>query len=354
PAPPRARVSLLLFLFAFFVALFAEAGVGALFAPRPALRVGDATHPLGLAPVRFASDLPQPDLVWPPARPAGSEPAPGSGPPERERPEPLQRVRVRGLAAPCTLEWRFAGARLRSEAPLDVLVDDAPRSVAPGRPLDLSPGQELALGPLRARLQGPSALLLCGLTAAGKALGLLLVVALLALLGGRALLAEIGFRRPAWGAELRAGAAGLLAYLPLYGLSVALTYALGRALDLPLENHPLIDVVAREGDPRVVALVALGAVGLAPVLEELLFRGLLLQGAQRAVGRGLALLATSLAFGLMHPGFASLIPLTGLGALFGALRLTAQDRSLLSAVTAHAAFNALNLSLLVAVLGCIP
>ena len=68
------------------------------------------------------------------------------------------------------------------------------------------------------------------------------------------------------------------------------------------------------------------------------------------LGRTGALIASALAFSLIHQGFASLVPMFGLGLLFGAIRLSGKG-SLYGAIVAHAFFNALTLALLFAIGG---
>jgi len=87
--------------------------------------------------------------------------------------------------------------------------------------------------------------------------------------------------------------------------------------------------------PLVVDLVALAL--LPAVCEELLFRGLLLS-ALAPTSRGLALVATSLAFGAFHYSVYKFLPTAALGLILGLAALRAQ--STLASVVVHGVNNA--------------
>lgn len=89
--------------------------------------------------------------------------------------------------------------------------------------------------------------------------------------------------------------------------------------------------------------LALATVCVVPVVEEALFRGVLLTGLMRRMHVAWAVLASGLVFGLVHlPDFKFAwypIPsLVGFGLLLAWLRL--QSRSLWTSITAHATLNA--------------
>jgi len=118
-----------------------------------------------------------------------------------------------------------------------------------------------------------------------------------------------------------------------------------------------LEVIARLGfnpevQPAVEALkkstawldrsaMAVVAVLLAPLAEELLFRGILYPAIKRAGFRRLALWGTSFLFALIHMNLVTFAPL-----LLFALTLTLlyeRTGNLLAPITAHAVFNILNL-----------
>ena len=133
----------------------------------------------------------------------------------------------------------------------------------------------------------------------------------------------------------------LMAYLPFALGWVALVVAYLQAmhgLGHRVPPQPLLEQVARQGLGAGTWPILLGAVALAPVVEELLFRGYLLGVLLPLVPGGVAQLLTAAAFGLMH-GLDYALPLGVLGLLFGWLRT--RHGALLPSMLAHAVHNAL-------------
>lgn len=86
--------------------------------------------------------------------------------------------------------------------------------------------------------------------------------------------------------------------------------------------------------------LAFMAIAVAPLTEELVFRGLLYNGIRRAQSPRTALLVTSLVFGLVHAASpAAVIPMIVLGLFLATLM--ERTGSLLACFVAHAAFNTL-------------
>ena len=114
--------------------------------------------------------------------------------------------------------------------------------------------------------------------------------------------------------------------------------ALMSALGQGVAPQQLVTFLA-EGDERQ-GLVLLFAVGLAPVCEELLFRGLAQGVLAGRMGAARGLLLTGGLFGLMHLGDpAAVVPLIGLGLGLGLLR--AASGSLWPPLIAHTLNNLL-------------
>lgn len=85
-------------------------------------------------------------------------------------------------------------------------------------------------------------------------------------------------------------------------------------------------------------LLALGLILVAPVVEELFFRGLLLRGLRGRMRAGPAVAVSGLLFGATHFQLVQLPALTAVGIVFAALAV--RFRRLGVAIWAHAAFNA--------------
>jgi hypothetical protein len=90
-----------------------------------------------------------------------------------------------------------------------------------------------------------------------------------------------------------------------------------------------------EGDPTHIVLVVLVTCIAAPLVEETLFRGLLLE-ALRPRGTGVAIVCSALAFAIWHFIPAALVYYGFMGAGFAAIYL---KRGLATSMAAHAGFN---------------
>ncbi|MFM7087618.1 MAG: lysostaphin resistance A-like protein [Cyanobium sp.] len=135
----------------------------------------------------------------------------------------------------------------------------------------------------------------------------------------------------------------VLMVLPLVALSGWLIEHLWRD---PGGSNPLLDLVLTSSDPRALACFAFTAVVLAPLFEELLFRGVLLPVLARRWGAAVAVLASALIFALAHLSLSELAPLFVLGVGLGWLRW--RSGRLGASVLMHALWNALTfLNLLV-------
>lgn len=132
--------------------------------------------------------------------------------------------------------------------------------------------------------------------------------------------------------------AGLALQLP----TVELTTLLGELL--PAFAHDdaaeaLVRETTRIDSPLRAITVPFAFVLVAPVTEELLFRGLLLPALATRHGNALAVVATSVLFGLFHLDLQAAVYATMMGLLLGAVRVRAG--SVLPAIALHAGFNAL-------------
>ncbi|MGB0579942.1 MAG: lysostaphin resistance A-like protein [Limisphaerales bacterium] len=86
------------------------------------------------------------------------------------------------------------------------------------------------------------------------------------------------------------------------------------------------------------------AIMLAPVIEELLFRGILYRSIKAAGHPHIALWGTSLTFGVIHASQLAIIPLTVLALLLA--KLYDRTENILAPILAHATFNAVNFLIL--------
>jgi uncharacterized protein len=145
------------------------------------------------------------------------------------------------------------------------------------------------------------------------------------------------------------GLAGAILQIPVLPLLYGpLLWLLDRTTE-ELEG-PARELTEKATDPLgVVLLILIVGIG-APIVEEIFYRGLL-QGAliKRGMRPGLAIAASSLAFGAMHLQLLQLPALVAFGALAGVLYH--RTGRLGSAIAAHVAFNMVTVVALLAVGG---
>ena len=186
----------------------------------------------------------------------------------------------------------------------------------------------------------PGALLIAGVALA-QALGALLVGAWATSprrgRGGRGLAVEVGLRLRA--VDVAAGAVLALVAVPVLGILIGVLVAAGLLELRDVDNTSLLFAGAERGTDFL--LVAASAALLAPLWEEVLFRGLLLRSLGRRLGTVPAVVLSSVAFGLLHAqpgrGFALVLVTGALGVLFAVV--TVRAGRLGPAIVAHAVFN---------------
>lgn len=192
------------------------------------------------------------------------------------------------------------------------------------------------LGARHAGLAGHAATIANG---AGAQLGMLLGV----LLHHRVLAPVGGGPGPSARMLLRSGVVTFLAALPLLLLTAQLwEYGL-RATGLPTARQDLIRILTELDSPVLLAAMVGLAVVIAPLTEELVFRGGVFRYLRTRWPRWAALLLPSVFFAALHvnwstlEGLSSALPLVVLAVIFSlAYERTGQ---LGTAVVAHACFN---------------
>ena len=110
-------------------------------------------------------------------------------------------------------------------------------------------------------------------------------------------------------------------------------------------GHTLCDARIQESTrPENRIIIALTAVLLAPLVEELLFRGVVFTALLQYLPRFWAFALSSLFFGLVHFNAVSLLPLSILAALFA--WSYEKTGNLWVPILAHSLFNVINLGLM--------
>ncbi|GMT49831.1 MAG: hypothetical protein IEMM0008_1370 [bacterium] len=106
----------------------------------------------------------------------------------------------------------------------------------------------------------------------------------------------------------------------------------------PLESNPIFTLLI-DGDSTFTFIsVSVMAIVLAPVFEEILFRGLLFRLLQSKWSTELAALVTSVIFGVIHFSLYALFPITALGMVLA--WSYQKSNSLITPIVAHALWNA--------------
>jgi membrane protease YdiL (CAAX protease family) len=127
-------------------------------------------------------------------------------------------------------------------------------------------------------------------------------------------------------------------------LEIVLTLALLPILQLDpdAKNQQLLSDLKEHRDVGTIVLFFVGAVIFAPIVEELLFRGVLLRGLLRRTEPVTAVLVSAVIFALVHwvgdPNTLPLLPaLAGLGVVLAVVALRSGDLS--TSIFIHAGFN---------------
>ncbi len=131
----------------------------------------------------------------------------------------------------------------------------------------------------------------------------------------------------------------------LLALSVML---LTMVVGVPDESYPMLELFK---DPGALWILAAFGVLVAPVIEEVVFRGFLFAALQHVHGAGFALAATSAAFSLIHGAqygwqWQNLSILFWVGLMLGVVRV--RTGSTKAAALVHASYNGLLFALLLA------
>ncbi len=180
-----------------------------------------------------------------------------------------------------------------------------------------------------------------GLSGGATWKGLLLIAAALIVasvrIQGRPLgLRTLGMEGRSFGRNVLWGIAAAIANIPV--LIVAMLLGLALFPNLPAPEHPITEEIAKGGWAVAGAVLFLGAV-VAPIVEEIWFRGLLLPAMVRSMGGVFGgVFFSSLLFAMVHPtGVPAWPALAAIGAM--AALLTFQTRSLVPSIVMHAVHN---------------
>ncbi|MBI2194273.1 MAG: CPBP family intramembrane metalloprotease [Planctomycetes bacterium] len=137
--------------------------------------------------------------------------------------------------------------------------------------------------------------------------------------------------------SVAAGVLGYLAILPLVAGAAAVNTWIFEYLGEPILPHPVATELQTTRSISEAAALLVFACALAPIWEELFFRGLLYPVLRRRLGVTGAIALSATAFAAMHANLSQILPLFILGVLLA--YLFERTRSVWSSITAHAVFN---------------
>jgi sodium transport system permease protein len=153
----------------------------------------------------------------------------------------------------------------------------------------------------------------------------------------------LGLRLPPTQALASAAVLVLLLVLPLADLSSCLLASFPELKKLLTETTPLARLIqavqSGEGPPGSAWQLPLVLVLLAPVCEELAFRGFILTGLRQRFHPGTAILLSSLLFAVSHLNVFQFLPTFILGVLLGLV--ATRSRSVLPGIFIHLLYNGL-------------
>ncbi len=147
---------------------------------------------------------------------------------------------------------------------------------------------------------------------------------------------SLGFTRDKLGQALGVGlAVGIGAFFVNVALSQVVTQ-IARALGYNTDQVSRVSGLG-EAPAWQMALIVLAVVVVAPVVEEILFRGIFYTGLRKRLGVGWAVFLSAFVFGFLHFELLGFIPLFAIGAILAALY--EGQGSLAAPILAHAMNN---------------
>ena len=154
-----------------------------------------------------------------------------------------------------------------------------------------------------------------------------------------------GFGEPRLGRAIFLGALVSVLVLPVALSLAGLTEQIIRRIGYTPELQQPVKMVMQATSLQQLIVHGVAAVIFAPIVEEIIFRGVLYPAAKFRVGPRMALWGVSLLFALTHLNLTALIALTVLGIILTFLYETTGN--LVAPIIAHSLFNAVNFAYMV-------
>jgi len=153
-------------------------------------------------------------------------------------------------------------------------------------------------------------------------------------------------RQLPWISSMIAAAKTLLFALPVIALVGLVWVKMLEAVNMPTDLQDLVGIMQEADNSFYLVALVLLAVVIAPINEELLFRGGIFRFLNNRIPTALAMIISSILFALLHMNWFSFLPLIVLGCFL--CLVTLKTGSLKPAMLMHALFN---LNSILAILG---
>jgi membrane protease YdiL (CAAX protease family) len=148
------------------------------------------------------------------------------------------------------------------------------------------------------------------------------------------------FRFPAWAEVKKHARTGLSAYFVFVPILIVLLFAsiLGcQILGIEAQPHELVDILRREPSLGKLAYLGLLTMLIGPIMEEILFRGVVYSALRQRMGVATAAMGSALIFSIAHTNAAQTLPIFGMGMLLALLY--EHTGGLLSSIVFHCLNN---------------
>lgn len=142
--------------------------------------------------------------------------------------------------------------------------------------------------------------------------------------------------------SFRQGIRGYVFFFPVLISLILISYIASRLLGRGFDSHPLVEPLIASDNPFLLAGLFAIAIGLAPLVEEIFFRGFLYPALKKKTSVPVAILLSATLFSTLHFSVSGWLPILGLGALLA--YSYEKTGNLLVPIIIHALHNFLFLS----------
>jgi uncharacterized protein len=147
--------------------------------------------------------------------------------------------------------------------------------------------------------------------------------------------------------SLRVAAFTLLALFPLLVVCASLAQVVLKKLGFTIESQDAVKFLTDSANPLGFRIyLAVAAAGVAPIIEEITFRGVILPAVARHARLWIAIMSVSIVFSAIHFNAQSFVPLVLLAISLSMSYI--YSGTIITAVLIHATFNCMSMAVLIA------